>query len=251
MTYRAIDLAGKRFGRLLVVRRAPNRGIRVRWSCRCDCGADHEASSAEIRNGATTSCGCYAREVTRARRLSHGDGNGNGAAEYAAWCGMHTRCTNRRRPGFTNYGGRGIKVCERWREYPNFLADMGRRPSPRHSIERIDNDGNYEPGNCTWALRAEQSRNRRSAIRLERNGETRCLAEWCAVLGADYSYVLQRVRAGWPAEEALTMPKGYRRPRGAAKTDLYRPPKRGSRGGRPRYGIQRPRTAAVHVDDVR
>jgi hypothetical protein len=136
--------------------------------------------------------------------------------EWRAWVRMRERCRDLTGKNFRNYGSRGIAVCERWSEFENFLADMGRRPSPQHSIDRIDNDGNYEPGNCRWATMKEQRANRRprsewsSPPRNEKlityNGETHYVAEWGRRVGLARSVLRSRIRIGWSVERALTTP---------------------------------------------
>lgn len=123
---------------------------------------------------------------------------------YRTWYAMLQRCQNPRNPVFRRYGGRGITVCDRWQSFENFYADMGSRPTPKHSIDRIDNNGNYEPGNCRWATPHEQARNRGDNYLIEWRGETRCLSDWCEVVGLTYSTVKGRLDSGWSVERALT-----------------------------------------------
>lgn len=152
-----IDLSGRRFDRLVVVRQLPERSSNggVQWACQCDCGGETLASGDALRRKITRSCGCLHKDVI----ISHGMRN---TPEYRCWASMKSRCENPRHLGFKDYGGRGIKVCQRWHAFENFFADMGRRPSADHSIDRYpDNDGNYELGNCRWATAKQQIDNRR------------------------------------------------------------------------------------------
>lgn len=154
------DVTGQRFGRLVAVRDVgrDKRHNRL-WLFRCDCGGETTIPVGRAVCGNTSSCGCLYRESV----APHGDSSsGRNAPEYRAWAHMRRRCTNPKHPQFHDYGGRGIAICERWSDYRNFLADMGRRPSPKHSIDRIDVDGNYEPGNCRWTTKDVQQHNQRA-----------------------------------------------------------------------------------------
>ena len=154
-----VDLTGQRFGRLLVTARAASRHG-ARFHCICDCGSQVVARASNLRGGYTRSCGCLKYEETSKRRRKHGHSVPE-TSEYRTWKSLKGRCNNPNDKAFHNYGDRGITICDRWRNsFENFFADMGPRP-PNLSLERIDNDGNYEPGNCVWDTRRKQNRNQR------------------------------------------------------------------------------------------
>lgn len=152
------DLVGQVFNRLTVMSTAPNRpNKRAYWVCKCECGRETISSTNDLKQDRIRSCGCLQAETRIKANTKHGF---NGSRTYVSWCSMLARCTNEKLRSYKNYGGRGIVVCSRWMEFENFLADMGERPE-KHSIDRIDNDGNYEPGNCRWATASEQRKNQR------------------------------------------------------------------------------------------
>jgi hypothetical protein len=216
---------GAKFGRLTVIGRAdplvktyhgrPHSFFRVH--CRCDCGSESVVVEKDLRAGHSKSCGCLRDELRYGRNTTHGDcGDGRRrAVEYTAWTMMKARCLNERNMYFYNYGGRGIKVCGRWLNgeegksgYECFLADMGRKPSPRHSLDRYpDNEGDYEPNNCRWATRQAQNRNSRSNHLIEFRGRLITIAEACDISGVNYKTAWGRLDRGMSVEATFAGPR--------------------------------------------
>lgn len=138
--------------------------------------------------------------------FKHGHSTRKGETRtYRSWKSMMRRCFSEKNKNYNHYGGRGIKVCENWRDYSKFLSDMGERP-PKMTLERKDNNGNYEPGNCLWASRLSQTRNRRVTVSLSHNGETKSVAEWAEFLQVPYGRLKARIKYGWPADKVLFTP---------------------------------------------
>lgn len=171
------------------------------WSFKCDCGKEKEISTKRISGSdGTKSCGCLA--IATQHKATHGHAKER-TPEYQSWSAMKERCFRENHSHFDDYGGRGISVCERWMHFENFLADMGARPGDGYSLERIDNDGNYEPGNCRWATSLEQVRNRRCTVRLTSAGETLTLKEWSRRLKVSYQTLYGRYKRGLDTAHVL------------------------------------------------
>ncbi len=199
------DITGQRFSRLVVLQTLPGTGkIRPRCVCRCDCEAVVTVLKASLTRGATQSCGCQGRENLLAANITHGK---TGTPEHKVWCWIKDRCLNPNSRIYRYYGGRGIKICDRWLKFENFLADMGQRPSPEHEIDRFpDNNGNYEPGNCRWATRSQNVRNTRANRLLTCRGVTRPLVEWGEITGLGSGLIHRRLKIGWTVQQALETP---------------------------------------------
>lgn len=198
-----IDLTGQVFDRLMVLGRAPNSGHNACWRCECRCGTKTIVEGGHLRSGGTRSCGCYHLELV----TIHG---GRKTGTYRSWTSMIGRCRNHRRLDYPRYGGRGIRVCDRWMSFELFLKDMGSRPSSDHSLDRIDNAGDYEPNNCRWATRFEQQNNCRSNRIIKHDGKEQTLAQWSRVTGIGSTTLRSRLNRGWPVSKALTEPVGAR-----------------------------------------
>lgn len=188
--------AGQKFNELTVVRREDGS---TRWLCECSCGKLTSVAAAKLKSGHTKSCGHL---LYVGRPKTHGDTE---SREYRIWTDMLQRCFNPKRQFYPRYGGRGITVCDRWRnDYAAFLADMGRTPFSGAQVDRIDNDGNYEPGNCRWATRKEQGGNKSNIVYFEYKGRRQKASEWAEELGVPTKAFRQRVWKGWTPEEVIS-----------------------------------------------
>lgn len=187
------------FGCWTVFGYAGKKGAHAYWLCCCECGTEKLVSGTSLKSGSSTQCCACAR---KSMPILHGS---CGTPTYKSWIHMIQRCENSRDMGFENYGGRGIKVCFRWRNsFEAFLTDMGPRPSKKHSIDRFpDSNGDYEPGNCRWATAKEQNRNRRGNRLLTFNGKTQCIADWADELGINASTIRNRIHRGASDKSAL------------------------------------------------
>lgn len=203
-----LELIGRKFGRLLVVERLESQSYGIRdkksvWLCRCECGSMTRVTGSALNTGKSQSCGCAIREATANRSRTHGM---TGTRTYRIWQAMHNRCRYPTSAMYHRYGGRGIKVCERWSSFEAFLADMGECP-PGSSIDRVDNDADYDPENCRWADRRSQARNTSRNRFISFNGERKCLKEWAESLSMDQASLAERIEK-WGVQRALSTPKG-------------------------------------------
>lgn len=200
------DLRGQKFGKLTVMSAAPRTPAgRIRWHCACDCGASTIASSNNLKQGKHKSCGCIQRLDPSPRRTTYSMRN---TVEYFTWKAIKSRCYNAKNQDYHIYGGRGIEVCERWRQdFFAFYADMGQRPGPHYSIDRYpDTSGNYEPANCRWATASQQANNMRANRLITHAGRTQTLAQWGKEAIVSYDRFRMRLNEGWPFDLAMTTP---------------------------------------------
>jgi hypothetical protein len=206
---------GDKFNRLTILsiykeRRKPRK---ILCDVICECGKVKAQTLGHVVSGEVKSCGCL--YVTRWEERKEETPNTK-TKEGKSWLGMKNRCMNEKTPAYKNYGGRGITVCEEWKNsFKKFFEDMGKAPTLQHSIDRMDNNGNYCKENCRWATPAEQSQNRRNNISISLLGEIHTLSSWARLLGMPYYLVHSRVSHGWPISEALFLPRG--RPRGSVR----------------------------------
>lgn len=193
-----LDLTGERYGRLIVLHRVADIGGQIAWECQCDCGNRRTLRTRHLRHSDARECKpCASR--TRAIKAGYPMLAAAQRPTYIVWQAIKARCLNPRHEAFYRYGGRGIQVCDRWRaSFETFLSDMGPRPSQDHSIDRIDNNMGYEPGNCRWATKAEQDGNRRDCYRIRHNGEVLSLAQFCRIAGLKKANVYPKIaRRRW------------------------------------------------------
>ena len=199
---RLIDRTGQRYGRLVVVKHAGrSKQGQVIWRCLCDCGGETVCRGNHLPNGAIQSCGCLHREMTSAISRTHGL---TGTQVITAYRNARARCQNPNNKSWPDYGGRGIQFL-----YPSveaLVADIGHPPSSAHTIDRINNKGHYEPGNCGWATQEEQANNRRSNRLLTYQGRTQTVAQWAREVGLPPDTICQRLNRKWSVEKALTTP---------------------------------------------
>lgn len=217
---RMIDLTGRKVGRLTVTGWAFKKNDKWHWICDCECGTTKAVSHFCLTQGSTFSCGCLQKEkasqnskLAIAAITKHGESK---TPEWTAWKCMIQRCENPNLRSYANYGGRGIKVCDRWKGeqgYQHFIADMGRRPSDKHSLDREDVNGDYTPDNCRWADDKTQQRNRRDNHLITAWGRTQTVAAWVEETGIPFAVISRRDRQGWEPEVNLSTPAKKYKPR--------------------------------------
>lgn len=204
------DITGVRFSGLVVITYVgKDKSGNSRWLCQCDCGNEKIVLGGNLKNGHTKSCGCLHRGTIT--KHGHSRSDALATTEYRSWRMMKTRCMNPNTEYYKDWGGRGITVCERWlNSFENFLADMGEKPTKKHSIDRVDNAKGYSPENCKWSTSTEQNNNRRDNRFITHNNETLTLAEWAGRTGIKYKTLHMRLKNGWSTEMALQKSKqGY------------------------------------------
>ncbi len=201
---RLIDLSERSFGRWKVLERDlsfSGAGVEAQWLCRCECGSVRSVKGTMLTPGRSKSCGCLSRDLSSERLKIHGLSK---SPTYKSWCGMKQRCSNPKNPSYGNYGGRGIEVCKRWEDsFLSFLEDMGKTPGRGFSLDRINNNGNYEPGNCRWADAGVQRRNSRQNNFICIDGVTKTLIEWSRHYGVKPNTAWMRLSRGKSTEEVF------------------------------------------------
>ena len=199
------DLVGLKFNRWTVVSEAEKRGKHRYLTCKCDCGTVREVAYGPLTSRHSKSCGCWKTDE-RCSRVTHGHHRrGAKSPEYTVWDSMWQRCTNQNHKNFHHYGGRGIKVCDRWKSFEAFFEDMGERP-PLMTLDRIENSQGYSPSNCRWASQSQQLLNTRRTKFIEYGGRTQAMKTWATEIGINYSTLSERIRKGWSVERAFTTP---------------------------------------------
>lgn len=203
-TKRKYGKPGEKYNSLVVLGEAAKRGEKRYVKCLCDCGGETIVRLTHIRSGQIKTCGCG-----RSHRKTHGMSR---SPEFKSWLHMKERCHKEDNPQYHNYGGRGVEVCSEWRDdFQAFYDHIGPKPSPELTVDRVDNDGNYEPGNVRWASRQQQCRNFRCNTLLTYDGRTQCIVEWAEELGVNRGTLQTRLQRGWSTERALTQPTGKHR----------------------------------------
>lgn len=210
MGRKPLELSGKRFGRLTVLGYSHNCDGFTYWNCLCDCGNEVVVRGVRLTHGTTQSCGCLLRDITAAKNRERADGRYRDERLYRIYYGIKTRCYNSKEPGYERYGGRGISMCDEWKDdfwkFQEWALSSGYRPDL--TIDRVNNDGEYSPQNCRWANVKQQSNNRSSNVILNCGGTQKTVAEWSEIVGIGKNIIYQRLRDGWSVEDALSIPVG-------------------------------------------
>lgn len=197
------DISGNRYGRLVAVRMSTN----AKWLFRCDCGNEKEIKRTDACTGKTRSCGCYNKESARKRRIAQINPNARHKHPLGpTWAGMMSRCYDPNSTSYKSYGAKGITVAEEWHSFEQFVKDVGQKPSPEHSLDRIKGHLGYSKSNCRWATRKEQSRNTSKNKIIEYNGVSKTLIDWAEEYGMRADTLNRRLKKGWSVEDALHKP---------------------------------------------
>lgn len=202
----AKDITGQRFGRLVALGpTGRNKRRQIEWLCNCDCGNTTTVASGSLIDGNTSSCGCLKIEITIRNNTTHGMSQ---HPIIRTWRHMIARCSNPTDHDYPAYGARGIRVCEEWagniKAFHDYVSSLPNYKAEGYTLDRIDNDGNYEPGNVRWATQAQQNRNTRKSKIIVHNGESKCLSEWARDTGIHIQTLRRRIKLGWPTEKLLT-----------------------------------------------
>ena len=215
---KTVDISNKKFGKLLAVKRCTNMSGKTAWECKCDCGNITFVTTSNLTCNRIRSCGCLKIKQLLERSTTH---NQRHTVLYSVWRGLRQRCNNPKHASYHNYGGRGITVCEEWDKsfqafydwsYANGYSTENQKDEKlKLTIDRIDNNGNYEPSNCRWVDRKTQTRNMRTTRFITFNGQNKSVSEWCEIYGIKLQTFNTRIRNGWTIEEALTKPIGSKK----------------------------------------
>lgn len=201
------NMLGMRFERLVVLKQAASDSNgNAKWHCQCDCGEKTISYGFNLRNKESKSCGCHSRDILIKNATKHGMSK---SPTWTSWSDMKSRCLNKNNVRYRHYGGRGIKICKRWvHSFENFIADMGERPSPNYTIDRINNDGNYEPNNCRWATYTEQNNNRKNTLWVIYKNNKMSLQQSIRAAGCVVTWhtASQRIGRGWTVDKAVETP---------------------------------------------
>lgn len=206
--YNRINMKGMRYGRIVAIQECGKASSGdLKWLFECDCGNEFIANGYYARSGKVISCPKCSSERVKQASVKHGKSN---SPEFSTWTDIQTRCYNKNSSAYKDYGGRGIVVCGRWLEsFDNFLSDMGEKPSKLHSIDRINNNGNYEPNNCRWATIETQANNKRNNRKLTINGVTKNMSEWAKECNISSTAILLRLRKGLSGEDLIAKSQIY------------------------------------------